>query len=193
VSGLLPALAVACVIAGCAAGRMEVVAPAGAPASVTSGATRVYFARSPQPGVTDEAFLFDGHDYIGSLSPGQHIAYDAKPGAHAFSVVTRDREFDNSRFAPNSLKQHVTERAGAGFLEAELASGASLYIAVQRRKGFLRTPFELMRDEDVAGRASVERTEQVRVTEEGREWMASRRDRFDRIRREAEPRLPESE
>jgi len=117
-----------------------------------TGKALVIFMRPSVFGGAIQATVFDGTEYIATVSAGTHVAYQAKPGKHTFMVVSE----------------------AADFMDADLEAGKTYYSLVQARMGFWRARFSLKAvNSDVTTTQIAEwltETKRMEPNAEGRRW-----------------------
>lgn len=87
-----------------------------------SGKALVVFVRPSKYGGAVQATIYDGTQYIGTVSAKTKVAYQAEPGEHMFMVVGES----------------------ADFMKADLAEGKTYYAKVQARMGVWKARFSLV-------------------------------------------------
>jgi hypothetical protein len=120
------ALLVLLSLAGCAT-TSAVMAPSAAAAAVPeAGKAMVVFMRPSYYGGAIQSSVYDAthpaQEFIGIVSTGTRIAYQADPGKHLFMVVGEN----------------------ADFLNATLDAGKTYYVLVSPRMGFWKARFSLL-------------------------------------------------
>jgi hypothetical protein len=107
----------------------------------------VFFTRPSSYGGAIQATIYDGDTYIGTVSGGTHVAYQATPGTHLFMVVGES----------------------ADFMSAELLPGKTYYAGVHARMGVWKARFSFVpfNGADIAnGKEEVDDSRQVVVNDE---------------------------
>jgi hypothetical protein len=139
------AVAVALFLSACASSHMVVVEEGARVTRPESGKALVYFVRPTSFGGAIQATLYDGDDYLGTISAHTHLAYQAKPGKHLFMVIGEN----------------------ADFMQADLTEGKTYSAVVQPRMGVWKARFSF---QPASGMDQLGATKQVAVSEEGRIW-----------------------
>src|SRR4030067_430618 len=137
------AVAVALFWSACASSHMVVVEEGARVTRPESGKALVYFVRPTSFGGAIQATLYDGDDYLGTISAHTHLAYQAKPGKHLFMVIGEN----------------------ADFMQADLTAGKTYSAVVQPRMGVWKARFSF---QPASGVDQLGATKQVAVSEEGR-------------------------
>jgi hypothetical protein len=143
---------VAALLGACASTHMTEVPEGQRVSKPESGNALVYFMRPSSFGGAIQATLYDDDIYIGTISAGTHVPYQARPGRHLFMVIGES----------------------ADFMQADLLAGKTYYAEVIPRLGVWKARFSLrpqngqIAGSDIDGWLST--TRQVRVNDEGRKW-----------------------
>ncbi len=156
------AAAAALLLSACASTHMAVVEEAAQITRPESGKALVYFLRPTSFGGAIQATIYDGDEYIGTISANTHIAYQANPGKHFFMVIGEN----------------------ADFMQAELTEGKTYSAVVMPRMGVWKARFSF---QPGSGMDQLGGTKQVAVSEEGRVWA---RENADSIRDKKAEYLP---
>jgi hypothetical protein len=139
------AVVAALFLSACASSHMVVVEEGARVTRPESGKALVYFLRPTSFGGAIQATLYDGDDYIGTISANTHIAYQAEPGKHLFMVIGES----------------------ADFMQADLTAGKTYSAVVQPRMGIWKARFSF---QPASGMDQLGATKQVMLSEEGRVW-----------------------
>jgi hypothetical protein len=140
------------VAAGCASKNMNLVDRDAYVSGPAPGKALIYFIRNTTFGGGVHASLYDGEDYIGTITANTHIAYQANPGSHLFMVMSES----------------------ADFMKADLTAGKTYYAYVMPRMGawvarFSFRPINGQVDQaDID--ASIRATKQIAPNEQGMKW-----------------------
>jgi hypothetical protein len=132
-------------MSACASSHMVVTEEGARVTRPEPGKALVYFLRPTAFGGAIQATLYDGDDYIGTVSAHTHIAYQAKPGHHLFMVIGES----------------------ADFMQADLTEGKTYSAVVMPRMGIWKARFSF---QPGSGMDQLGETKQVTVGEEGRVW-----------------------
>ena len=140
------------ILGGCASTHMNTVPGEQRSSKPTPGKALVYFVRPSSFGGAVQSTIYDGNDYIGTVSANTHVAYQAAPGKHMFMVVGES----------------------ADFMRADLNAGKIYYAQVIARMGFWKARFSLVPSNGQFSQSQLEKwissTRQVTVNEDGRTW-----------------------
>ena len=121
------------------------------------GKALVYFVRPNTYGGAIQSTIYDGNEYIGTVSAKTHVAYQATPGRHMFMVVGES----------------------ADFMSADLSEGKTYYAQVLARIGFWKARFSLVPSNGQFTQTQLDKwintTRQVTANEEGRVWAKENR------------------
>jgi hypothetical protein len=116
------------------------------------GKALVVFLRPGSRGDDVQAVVYDGDQFIGVVSSGTAVSYEADPGPHRFMVISE----------------------AADFIDAELGEGRTYYIEVAGRMGAWRARFSLLPLSATANAgkisAALAMASVVAVNEDGRRW-----------------------
>jgi hypothetical protein len=139
-------------LAACASTQMTEV-PAGQQVTAAApGKALVYFVRPSMFGGAIQSTVYDGDQYIGTVSAGTHVAYQAEPGQHMFMVIGEN----------------------ADFMQAELLADKTYSALVAPRMGMWKARFSLNPNNGQHSEAQVQEwlktTREVTVNEEGLRW-----------------------
>lgn len=153
--GLLAALLL---FTGCASNHMAPVAEDALTTGPEPGKALVHFMRPSSFGGAIQSTVWDGDNFIGTVSANTRVCYQAEPGEHMFMVVGES----------------------ADFMQATLLPGKTYYAVVTPRPGVWKARFSLrpMNGQEPQENIDkwVEGTREVVVNEEGRQWAASNHD-----------------
>jgi len=112
----------------------------------------IHFLRPSSFGGAIQATLYDGVDYIGTISANTRVSYEAAPGEHMFMVIGES----------------------ADFLQAELLEGKVYFATVEPRPGFWKARFSLRPMNGQVAQEKIDKwmdgTKQVIVDEDGIAW-----------------------
>ena len=139
------AVAAALFLSACASSHMVVVEEGARTTRPESGKALVYFVRPTSFGGAIQATLYDGDDYVGTISAHTHVAYQAKPGKHIFMVIGES----------------------ADFMQADLLEGKTYSAVVMPRMGVWKARFSF---QPGSGMDQLGATKQVTLGEAGRTW-----------------------
>jgi hypothetical protein len=99
-----------------------------------------------------QSTIYDGDQYIGTVSAGTHVAYHAEPGRHMFMVIGEN----------------------ADFMQADLLADKTYSAVVAPRFGMWKARFSLNPNNGEHADAQVQEwlksTKQVTVNDEGLRW-----------------------
>ncbi len=118
------------------------------------GKALVVFTRPSSYGGAIQATIYDGDTYIGTVSGGTHVAYEATPGQHLFMVIAES----------------------ADFMSADLVAGKTYYAGVHARMGVWKARFSFVPfngPEVGKGEREAKHSRQVVVNDEGLRWAAN--------------------
>jgi len=156
VRGVAAVLLATGLLTGCSV-QSHLMSPTGESATALRPAPRkalVMFVRPGSRGDDVQAVVYEGDQFIGVLSSGTVVAYQADPGPHRFMVISE----------------------AADFIDAELGQGRTYYIEVAARMGAWRARFSLLplSASANAGKISGALSEAsvVAVNDEGRAWSS---------------------
>jgi len=139
------AVAAALFLSACASSHMAVVEEGARVTRPEPGKALVYFVRPTVFGGAIQATVYDGDDYIGTVSAQTHLAYQAKPGAHLFMVIGES----------------------ADFMQADLTEGKTYSAVVMPRMGVWKARFSFLPG---SGMDQLGNTKQISLSDEGRAW-----------------------
>ncbi len=112
----------------------------------------VVFMRTSLFGGTFQSSVYDGKKYIGTLSSGMRIAYQAKPGKHMFMVIGESTDF----------------------MRAYLRANKTYYAIVVARPGFMKTRFSFRPQNGQISQSDIDGwvadTKLVQPNEKGYAW-----------------------
>lgn len=118
------------------------------------GKALIYFIRASALGGAIQSTVYDGDQYIGTVSYDSHVAYQAEPGQHMFMVVGEN----------------------ADFMQADLVAGKTYSAIVAPRPGVWKARFSLQPNNGNYSDAQIQQwlssTKQVGINEEGLRWAA---------------------
>ncbi len=146
------------VLTGCASSNMTEVIPGEELVSAVSDKALIHFLRPSAFGGAIQAAIYDGTEYIGTLSTGKRISYAAEPGEHMFMIVAES----------------------ADFMQADLQAGKVYYAVAQARMGVWKARFSLrpmngqVEQQKIDG--WMESSKQVAIGEKGRQWAVEHQD-----------------
>ena len=145
-------------LSACASSHMTRVPPDQLLTEPSSGSALIHFMRPSSYGGAIQSTVYDGEEYLGTVSAKTRVAYLAEPGTHMFMVVGES----------------------ADFMQAELTAGKVYYALVAPRMGVWKARFSL---NPVSATESQEKitkwmngTHQVSINEEGVAWSRNHRD-----------------
>ena len=148
--GLLTILVL--LLTACATTQMTEVAAGQQVAGPAPGKALVYFLRPSMFGGAIQSTVYDGDQYIGTVSAGTHVAYQADPGQHMFMVIGEN----------------------ADFMQADLLADKTYSAVVAPRMGMWKARFSLNPNNgqysDAQVREWLESTKEVTVNAEGLRW-----------------------
>lgn len=126
----------------------------------------VIFMRPSSLGGAIQAVVYDGDNYVSTVSYNTQVAYETNPGKHMFMVVSE----------------------AADFMEADLKAGKTYYALVTPRFGVWRARFSLKPinnpDSEPDFNSWYTDTKRVRPNEEGLKW--SRENKASVMEKQAE-------
>ena len=112
----------------------------------------IVFMRPSKYGGAIQASVFDEDVYVGTVSSGTQVAYQATPGEHMFMLVGES----------------------ADFMRATLNAGKTYYAVIQARPGFLKARFSFRPNNGQMSEAELTKwldaTVQVVPNAEGLDW-----------------------
>ncbi|WP_066016659.1 hypothetical protein [Endozoicomonas atrinae] len=139
-------------ITGCASNHMTEVSETEATLTPDQGKALVHFMRPSVLGGAIQSTVYDGTEYLGTVSSQTRLAYQADPGKHMFMAIGES----------------------ADFLEADLAAEKTYYVIVAPRMGVWKARFSL---NPASGKASQEQidewfasTKEVKPNQNGYVW-----------------------
>ena len=136
----------------CASTQMTEVTAEQRIAEPAPGKSLIYLIRPSMFGGAIQSTVYDGDEYIGTVSADTHIAYQAEPGAHMFMVIGES----------------------ADFMQAELLAGRTYSAVVAPRMGIWKARFSFRPNNgeftDAQIREWLESTREVTVNDEGLRW-----------------------
>lgn len=139
-------------LAGCASTHMTEVGAGQQMTSTEPGRALVYFLRPSMFGGAIQSTIYDGDRYIGTVSAGTHVAYQAEPGRHMFMVIGEN----------------------ADFMQADLLAGKIYSAVVAPRMGVWKARFSLNPNNGQYSEAQIDEwlksTREVTVNDEGLRW-----------------------
>ena len=140
------------ILGGCASTHMTLVPDGQRSSKPAPGKALIYFVRPSSFGGAIQSTIYDGDDYIGTVSANTHVAYQASPGKRMFMVVGES----------------------ADFMRADLSEGKIYYAQVVARMGLWKARFSLVPSNGQHPQSQLDEwissTKQVTVNEEGRTW-----------------------
>jgi hypothetical protein len=150
---VFPFLAVATLLlSACASTQMTEVVAGQQVTGPAPGKALVYFLRPSMLGGAIQSTIYDGDQYIGTVSAGTHVAYHAEPGRHMFMVIGEN----------------------ADFMQADLLADKTYSAVVAPRFGMWKARFSLNPNNGEHADAQVQEwlksTKQVTVNDEGLRW-----------------------
>ena len=149
----LPLLAVAILLlSACASTQMTEVTAEQRITEPAPGKSLVYLIRPSMFGGAIQSTVYDGDQYIGTVSADTHIAYQAEPGTHMFMVIGES----------------------ADFMQAELLAGRTYSAIVAPRMGIWKARFSFRPNNGEFTDAQIQEwlgsTREVTVNDEGLRW-----------------------
>jgi hypothetical protein len=139
-------------LSACASSHMTKVPPDQFITEPTSGRALIHFMRPSSLGGAIQSTLYDGEEYIGTVSANTRVAYLAEPGHHMFMIVGES----------------------ADFMQAELTAGKVYYALVAPRMGVWKARFSLNPVKATESQEKIKKwmngTNQVSVNEKGLQW-----------------------
>jgi hypothetical protein len=145
-------VAVVLLLAACASTHMTETVPAQKVTGPAPGKALLYILRPSMFGGAIQSTVYDGDQYIGTVSAGTHIAYIAEPGRHMFMVIGEN----------------------ADFMEADLLADKTYSAVVAPRMGMWKARFSLNPNNGQYSEAQVrewlESTKEVTANSEGLRW-----------------------
>jgi hypothetical protein len=145
---LISVLSLVTVLGACASTHVTEVPETQRVTKPSPGKSLVYFTRPSFFGGAIQATVYDGQQYIATVSAGTHVAYQANPGKHMFMVIGES----------------------ADFMQADLLPDKTYAAVVQARMGVWKARFSF---EPVNGPIPpdfIQGTKQVVTNDEGRQW-----------------------
>lgn len=147
----LPAMA-ALLLGACASTQMTEVTVEQRVTAPAPGKALLYMIRPSMFGGAIQSTVYDGDQYIGTVSADTHVAYQADPGSHLFMVIGES----------------------ADFMQAELVAGKTYSAVVAPRMGVWKARFSFRPNNGEFSEAQVrewlQSTREVTVNEEGLRW-----------------------
>jgi hypothetical protein len=148
-----PMLAAATLLlSACAGAHMTETGTAERVTGPASGKALLYVMRPSMFGGAIQSTVFDGDQYIGTVSAGTHIAYQAEAGQHMFMVIGEN----------------------ADFMEADLLVDKTCSAVVAPRMGMWKARFSLNPNNGEYSEAQIREwlasTREVTVNAEGQRW-----------------------
>lgn len=139
-------------LSACASNQMNAVSDNAKVMRPALGKALVIFVRPSMLGGAVQSTIYDGDNYIGTLSMHTQIAYQATPGTHMFMVVGES----------------------ADFMRAELLPNKTYYAEVILRPGVWKARFSFRPQNGQIPKKDVEdwlgSNRQVEVNDAGRKW-----------------------
>jgi hypothetical protein len=139
-------------LAACASTQMTEVTTEQRVAAPVPGKSLVYLIRPSMFGGAIQSTVYDGDQYIGTVSADTHIAYQADPGPHMFMVIGES----------------------ADFMQADLVVGKTYSAVVAPRMGVWKARFSFRPNNGDFTDAQIQEwlasTREVTVNEEGLRW-----------------------
>jgi hypothetical protein len=139
-------------LSACASSHMTRVPPDQLITGPTSDRTLIYIMRPSSFGGAIQSTLYDGEEYIGTLSANTRVAYLAEPGHHMFMIVGES----------------------ADFMQAELTAGKIYFALVAPRMGVWKARFSLNPVKATESKKKIVKwmngTKEVSANEKGLEW-----------------------
>ena len=122
------------------------------PLSPERNKASIVFIRASNLGAAVQATIYDGKEYIGTVSGMTKVAYHTEPGEHMFMVIAES----------------------ADFMQATLEAGKTYYAQIVPRPGVWKARFSFRPINDVAGETRLQqwiaKTTMVEPNEKGYEW-----------------------
>jgi hypothetical protein len=139
-------------LGACASTHMTEVTEGQRASGPAPGKALIYVLRPSSFGGAIQSTIYDGDQYIGTVSANTHVAYQAEPGRHMFMVIAES----------------------ADFLQADLVAGKTYSAIVAPRMGVWKARFSLIPNNgqypDAEIQGWLKSTRQVVVNDEGRKW-----------------------
>lgn len=139
-------------LTGCASSHMSPVSQSEYTSGPEEGKALVTFMRPSSFGGAVQSYLYDGEKYIGTISAGTRMCYQAEAGEHMFMIAGESTDFLRATLAPNK----------------------TYYVNVAPRMGVWTARFSLR---PMNGQVSQEKIDQwvkaskeVKVNEKGEQW-----------------------
>lgn len=139
-------------LAACASTQMTEVSTQERVAGPEPGKALVYMIRPSMFGGAIQSTVYDGDEYIGTVSADTHVAYQADPGQHMFMVIGES----------------------ADFMQADLLAGKTYSAIVAPRMGLWKARFSFRPNNGEYTDAQIHEwlasTREVTVNDEGLRW-----------------------
>ncbi len=94
-------------LAACASTHMTETATGQQVTGPAEGKALLYFLRPSMFGGAIQSTIYDGDQYIGTVSADTHIAYQAAPGPHMFMVIGENADFMQADLLPDKTYSAV--------------------------------------------------------------------------------------
>jgi hypothetical protein len=151
-------------LGACASNHMTPIPSERQTVSPANGKSLIHFMRPTSFGGAIQSTLYDGDDYIGTISANKRLAYQCDPGEHMFMIVGES----------------------ADFMAADLIAGKTYYVNVQPRMGIGKARFSLNPMNGQVPQKKIDRwvqaTREVEVNEKGEQWAIDHRDSIDNLK-----------
>lgn len=156
-------------LAGCASNNVTPLSQAELTKGPDAGKTLVTFMRPSSFGGAIQSNIYDGDNFIGTVSANTKICYQAAPGKHMFMVIGES----------------------ADFMQADLTEGKTYYVTVAPRMGVWKARFSL---NPASGAASAEEiakwdaaTKEVKTNDKGVAWAKAHQAEIMKMKNEYLP------
>lgn len=156
-------------LCSCASPYMTRVVDADVTLEPEAGKALVHFMRPSSLGGGIQSYLYDGEQYIGTVSAGTRVSYQADPGEHLF-MVTGDT---------------------ADFMMADVVAGSIYHAVISAYPGFVTYRFAFRPVNDQVADEELNRwftgTREVVVNPKGEEWANDNEDRAAKFQKKYLP------
>lgn len=156
-------------LCGCASNHMTKTSTENQALSAKPGKALVHFMRPSSFVRAIQSTLYDGENYIGTISANTRVTYQAEPGEHMFMI----------------------QAESADFLQANLLADKIYYVVISPRPGAWTARFSFRPMNGQVPKKDIETwvngTREVEVNEKGLLWAERHQEKSIRLKNKYEP------
>ncbi len=171
--GLIFIASVSVLLGACASNHMTVIPPEQQTIAPEEGKALIHFMRPTSFGGAIQSTIYDGDEYIGTVSANTRVCYQSDPGSHMFMVVGES----------------------ADFLQAELLPNKTYYVNVQPRMGVWKARFSFRPMNGQVPKSDIDKwvkeTKEVKINEQGRVWASKNKESVKKLKEKYLPKWNE--